>query len=167
MEQLLPRLPLHFTIEDSALAIFHREKRLYEELRRPQVSQWASRISQAESVRTFLTQWQRRLAAQGRIVAEGRDMTTVVFPDAPIKIFLTADLATRTQRRFLEYQQKGIPVDYSILEAQIRHRDEADQRRQLAPLRVASDAFYLDTSELNLEEVVNRIREFIAGKKNH
>jgi cytidylate kinase len=92
-------------------------------------------------------------------------MTTVVFADAPVKIYLTASIATRTRRRLLEYQQKGVSMNYSSLEAQIRGRDEADQNRHLAPLRVASDAFYLDTSQLRIEEVLERIREFIAQKK--
>lgn len=162
VDRTLSRLPLRFVVTNGALDIFFEGKALNEELRQPEVSQWASAVSQIQSVRAFLTQWQKRLASQGNVIAEGRDMTTVVFPDAPVKVFLTADLATRARRRFAEYRQKGVPMDYGALEAQIRDRDKADEERKLAPLRVAPDAFFLDTSQLGLEEVVDRIRDFMV-----
>ena len=158
----LSRLPLLFSIENGTLAISYAGKTLDEELRRPETTRLASRISQILSVRTFLTQWQKKLAAKGRVVAEGRDMTTVVFPDAPFKVYLTADLATRARRRQAEYLQKGIPIDYSALEAQILARDEADQSRQHAPLRASSGALVFDTSHLEIQEVVNRLLEWIS-----
>jgi len=158
----LPHLPLLFTIENDTLTISYAKKRLDEELRQPETTRLASRMSQIQSVRTFLTQWQKQLAAKGRVVAEGRDMTTVVFPDAPVKVYLTADLPTRARRRQAEYIQKGIPVDYAALEAQIQERDRADQERALAPLRPASGALILDTSNLEIQEVVNRLLEFIS-----
>lgn len=161
-EQRLPQLQLRFDIENGTLVVYHKDKQLAEELRQPEISQSASRISQIASVRVFLTQWQRKLAQKGNIVAEGRDMTTVVFPDTPLKVYLTADLATRAQRRFLEYQQKQIPIDYSILEAQIRDRDQADQQRDLAPLRAAAGALVLDTTGLEIDAVVGRLLQFVA-----
>jgi cytidylate kinase len=103
----------------------------------------------------------------GNIVAEGRDMTTVVFPDAYVKIFLTADLNTRARRRLAEYRQKGIAVDYATLEAQIRARDEADCTRELAPLRAAPDALLIDTSHMDPSEVVTRLQELIQQKEKN
>jgi cytidylate kinase len=94
-------------------------------------------------------------------------MTTVVFPDAPVKIYLTADLPTRAQRRFREYEEKGVPVDYESLKEQIRDRDEADRSRETAPLTLAPDAFYLDTSHLPFEEVVRRVLCFISQKSQN
>jgi cytidylate kinase len=163
-EEMLSRLPLRFAMEDGALVITHEGRRLEEELRDPDITRYASRFSQLQSVRTFLMDWQRRLGAEGNVVAEGRDMSTVVFPDAPVKVFLTADLPTRTTRRMAEYRQKGIPIEYSVLEAQIRERDEADRNRPIAPLRPAPDAVILDTSALEIAEVVQALRDLVARK---
>jgi cytidylate kinase len=162
IDSRLPRLPLLFSLENNTLTISHAGKILGEELRHPEITQLASRMSQIQSIRTFLTQWQKRLAANGRVVAEGRDMTTVVFPDASVKVFLTADLPTRARRRLDEYLQKGVHIDYEVLEDQIRARDEADQARRLAPLRAAPGALILDTSNLEIQEVVDRLLEFIS-----
>ena len=84
-------------------------------------------------------------------------MTTVVFPDAPVRIFLTADLKARTERRLLEYRNKGIAVDAASLEAQIRARDEADEQRALAPLRAAPGVYVVDTSQMSIAEVVKHL----------
>lgn len=159
-------LPFHFSIENGALVVYYGTKRLSEELRQPEIANGASRISQIPLVRDYLTSWQRRLANTGDVVAEGRDMTTVVFPDATVKVYLTADLATRARRRFLEYQGKDIAVDYAALESQIRERDKADQERSVAPLRPAADALVLDTSQMGIEEVVGRLIEIIQSKIN-
>ncbi len=114
----------------------------------------ASRISQYKCVRDYLTRCQRQLGERGRIVAEGRDMTTVVFPDAPVRVFLTASLKTRTERRLLEYRSMGVDARYADLEAQIRARDEADEQRALAPLRATPGVFVVDTSDMKITEVV-------------
>jgi cytidylate kinase len=165
LDKTLARLPLSFTVEKGALSIRYEGGQLGEELRPPEITRHASRISRISSVRAFLTEWQRRLAADGKVVAEGRDMTTVVFPDAPVKVFLTADLPTRARRRQAEYLSKGITIDFSALEDQIRSRDAADQARELAPLRAAPDALVLDTSNMDISEVVNSLRELISRKK--
>ena len=165
LDETLSRLPLSFTVERGALTIYYEGRQLGEELRPPEVTQHASRVSGLSSVRTFLTEWQRRLAAGGKVVAEGRDMTTVVFPDAPVKVFLTADLGTRARRRQAEYLSKGISVDFAGLEEQIRARDAADQARALAPLRAAPDALVLDTSNMEISEVVNSLLRFVSRKE--
>lgn len=163
----LPNLSLAFEIENGSLIISYRERQLGEELRAPEMAQWASRISQVASVRAYLTEQQRKLGKMGNIVAEGRDMTTVVFPDAYVKIFLTADLNTRARRRLAEYRQKGIAVDHATLEAQIQARDEADCTRELAPLRAAPDALLIDTSHMDPSEVVTRLQELIRQKEKN
>lgn len=165
-EEMLSELPLRFVLDDGALAITYEGRRLGEELRHPDITRYASLFSRLQPVRAFLMEWQRRLGAAGDVVAEGRDMSTVVFPDAPVKVFLTANLATRAARRQAEYLQKGITIDYSTLEAQIRERDEADRERPIAPLRPASDAVILDTSALEIAEVVRELRELVARKSD-
>jgi cytidylate kinase len=156
--------PLAFEIRDADLLISFSGRPLEDEIRQPEITRLASSVSQISWVREYLTQWQRELARDGRVVAEGRDVTTVVFPEAEVKVFLTADLSTRAHRRFLEYNRKGIIVDYSLLESQIRERDEADSRRSLAPLRPADDAFILDTSKLDIPEVVRILVEIVRSK---
>ena len=160
----LAKLPFRFHIENDALAIYYRDRRLEEELRQPEIAGAASRISQIAAVRNHLTTWQRQLATMGNVVAEGRDTTTVVFPQAQVKVFLTADLATRARRRLLEYQQKNIPADYASIEAQIRDRDMADQQRSLAPLRAAPDALVVDTSSMAIEQVVGRLAAIVQSR---
>jgi cytidylate kinase len=163
--EMLEQLPLRFDLSGGELVISFRGTRLGDELREPEITNMASRVSQLAAVRAFLTRWQRQLADSGDVVAEGRDMTTVVFPDTPFKVFLTADLGTRARRRQLEYQGKGIEIEYGLLEAQIRARDEADEQRSLAPLRPADDAFLLDTSSLESPEVLKQLVAFYVEKR--
>lgn len=160
----LNSLPFCFTIENGALVVYYQSKKLSEELRQPDIANSASRISQIPSVREYLTSWQRKLANTGNIVAEGRDMTTIVFPDASVKIYLTADLPTRAKRRLREYQDKNIPVDYSTLQAQMQERDKADQERSIAPLRPATDAIVVDTSQMGIEQVIDKLSQIVASK---
>lgn len=156
--------PLRFEIQSADLTILFAGRDLGDEIRDPEITRLASRVSQMAWVRTYLMEWQRRLASDGRVVAEGRDTTTVVFPEAEVKVFLTADLTTRARRRFNEYMAKGIPVDYASLETQIRERDEADSKRALAPLRPAPDACIIDTSRLEIPEVVKLLVELVQSR---
>jgi cytidylate kinase len=165
--EMLEQLPLRFDLSGGELVISFRGARLGDELREPEITNMASRVSQLAAVRAFLTRWQRQLADSGDVVAEGRDMTTVVFPDTLFKVFLTADIGTRARRRQLEYQGKGIEIEYGLLEAQIRARDEADEQRSLAPLRPADDAFVLDTSFLESPEVLKKLVAFYIEKQRN
>lgn len=164
LDAWLPRMPLRFTLEAGFLTIAYDEHPLEDEIREPYITQWSSRLSQLKAVRAFLTLWQQRLGAQGSLVAEGRDMGTVVFPHAPVKIFLTADLAARALRRQAEYGQKGVQMELDELEKQMHSRDEADSRRAMAPLRPAPDAVVVDTTRLSIPEVVDQLMEIIAEK---
>ncbi|MGA2400122.1 MAG: (d)CMP kinase [Syntrophobacteraceae bacterium] len=155
---LLGRLPLLFSIKENRLEIFFGERLLSEELRSPEISDAASRVSQLPAVREFLVAWQRKLAGQGvGIVAEGRDTATVVFPGADLKVFLTADLHARAKRRFTEYFDKGISLSLEEMQRRIRERDEADSNRDHSPMRPAEGAILLDTSHLGVYEVVDRL----------
>ncbi len=156
----LEHIPLIFSIERNRLEIFYGEMPLSEELRSPEISEAASRISRLPEVREFLVSWQRKLANRGNsIVAEGRDTATVVFPSADLKVFLTADLQTRAKRRLAEYVEKGLNLSLEEIQASIGQRDEADSKRDHSPLRPAEGAVLLDTSRLKVEEVVERLCE--------
>lgn len=157
--------PLQFSLDHGTLSIFRGARRLDQELRQPEMAGAASRISQLGCVRDYLTRCQRQLGKGGGIVAEGRDMTTVVFPDARVRIFLTADLKARAKRRLLEYRDKGIEVDAGSLEAQIQARDEADEQRALAPLRAAPGVHLVDTSQMSIDEVTAYLLKLIRREE--
>ena len=128
-----------------------------EALRGPEMSQQASRVAQVPGLRRVLVAQQQRMGAAGGIVVEGRDIGTVVFPQAELKIFLDADVEVRAQRRWLEYEQKGQPTDLARLIAEVRERDHRDRDRAASPLRRAEDAVYVDSSAMEAEEVARLI----------
>jgi cytidylate kinase len=159
-------LPLRFGIQNGSMTILHHGTKLLDEIRSPEITQLSSRISQEACVRSFLTEWQRRLAQEGDVVAEGRDMGSVVFPQAALKVYLTASLRARTLRRMAEYEQKGTAIDYAMLEADIRVRDERDSGRRLAPMRPADDAVLVDTSEMTIDQVVALLKGLVLKVKS-
>jgi CMP/dCMP kinase len=164
LRERLQSLPLRFTLNGGALHIHHGSRALGEELRTQEMAQRASEVSRLPPVREFLTEWQRRLSLKGDVIAEGRDVTTVVFPDAPVKVFLTADLSARAHRRQAEYRSKGISLDYSLVASQMKERDDADTQRALAPLRPAPEAYILDTTGLTVQEVLQKLLRHIEEK---
>lgn len=126
-------------------------------IRTPDMSMIASKISALPAVRTHLTTLQREIARNGRVVAEGRDMGTVVFPDAQFKFFLEAEPEERCRRRLKQMQQKGIETDEQELLAMILKRDKDDSERAVAPLKKADDAHVIDTTKLSLDQVCDKI----------
>jgi cytidylate kinase len=126
-------------------------------LRGPEMSQQASHVAQFPGVRRVLVTHQQRMGAAGRIVVEGRDIGTVVFPHAGLKIYLDADVEVRARRRYLEYEQKGTPTDLTRMLEEVRERDHRDRDRAASPLRRAADAVYVDCSAMEAEEVARLI----------
>ena len=126
-------------------------------IRTPKVDKIASLYSALPTVREKLLSLQREQALKGGLVADGRDMGTVVFPYAPVKIFLTARAEVRAKRRFDELTDRGLKVDYSKILEEIKQRDEADAHRAIAPLKQAADAVLVDSSEKTIDEVVEEI----------
>jgi len=132
------------------------------ELRRPEVENNVSPVSAIPEVRRVLTAHMRRVGLRGQVVMVGRDVGTVILPEADLKIFLTASVETRARRRFEEMQARGEVRTYDESLANLRERDRIDATRTTAPLRPASDAIRLDTTDLDLESVVTLIEELIA-----
>lgn len=128
-----------------------------DKLRGPEMSLDASRVAVVPGVRRVLVTHQQRMGAAGRIVIEGRDIGTVVFPNAGLKIYLDADLEARARRRWMEYEQKGTPTDFSRMIEEVRERDHRDRDRAASPLRRAPDAVYVDCSAMEAEEVARLI----------
>jgi cytidylate kinase len=133
-------------------------------LRTQEVSAMASRSSAVPQVRTRLVELQQELAAARNVVMDGRDIGTVVLPDAQVKIYLTASVEVRARRRFLELQEKGEPAVLEEIAAEIAERDHRDITREVSPLRQAEDAVLVDTSDMGIDEVAERILEIVREK---
>ncbi len=131
-------------------------------IRSETVAAGASKVAALPAVRDALLQRQRAFRECPGLVADGRDMGTVVFPDAPLKVFLTASAEERARRRYLQLKAKGDDVSLSGLLDEIRARDERDTQRAIAPLKPAADAIQLDSTELSIEQVLERIMSEIA-----
>ncbi|NEV61875.1 (d)CMP kinase [Thiorhodococcus minor] len=119
----------------------------------------ASRVAAHPSVREALLEWQRRMARPPGLVADGRDMGTVVFPQAPLKVFLDASPEIRANRRYKQLKGKGLDANLPRLVADIRERDARDLSRAVAPLRAAEDAVLVDSSQMSIAEVLDRVLE--------
>lgn len=143
--------------EESEAQVFLGEQAVTQAIRSPEISLGASQVSAHPEVRSALLGLQRRLAASGPCVVEGRDIGTVVLPAAPIKLFLTASATVRAQRRFDELSARGVAADRGATLREQEERDRRDATRAAAPLRQADDAILFDTSELGLEEVLDQI----------
>lgn len=131
-------------------------------IRSPHISMGASRVSALRPVREALLELQRQVARQGPLVAEGRDMGTVVFPDASVKVFLVASPEVRARRRHRELVAAGREVALEDVLAQQNERDAADSSRAVAPLRAAPDAVSVDTSEMTIDQVVEKVLELVT-----
>ena len=149
---LLPDIHLDIRPGQGAQHILLNGEDVTETVRQEQVGMAASDVSAHPAVRAFLLETQRALAARSNVLMDGRDIGTVVLPDATVKIFLTATPEARAQRRLAELQAKGQAADYATVLADIRLRDDQDTHRAVAPLRQAADAVLLDTSAIDLEE---------------
>ena len=133
-------------------------------IRTPEASMMASKISAVPAVRAFLLDLQRNMADTDNVIMDGRDIGTVILPNAKVKIFLTASAEVRAKRRYLENIEKGLPADLNEILAQIKERDERDMNRPVAPLKQADDAVLVDTSDLTIDEVVEKILAIIDEK---
>ncbi len=141
--------------EDSVLSL--NGTPIGNEIRTEQVGMWASNVATLPVVRTFLKAAQQSLGARFSLVAEGRDMGTVIFPEAPNKFFLDATVDERANRRFHQLESMGKPADIDELKEQIAKRDHQDRNRAVAPLKAADDAVVIDTTELSKPQVFDEL----------
>jgi cytidylate kinase len=145
---------------------FLNSENVENEIRSIEVTSYVSRISQIPEVRARLVELQRQIGVTKGIVMDGRDIGTVVFPDADIKIFMTASVDIRAKRRFDELKGKGIIVDFEEIKRAITARDIADENRDISPLKRADDAIILDNSRMSVDEQMLWINRFIEKKRN-
>ena len=134
------------------------------EIRTPEVSKIVSPVAKIGFVRERLTELQRGMAERGGVIMDGRDIGTVVLPNADVKIFLTASVEERARRRYEELKAKGFDVELSTIEKDIATRDKIDSEREIAPLKQAADALPLDSTGLSIEAVAAKMIEMIDGR---
>jgi cytidylate kinase len=166
LEALLADLHVSFKVEGEHNHVFLGGRDVSLEIRTPENSLAASQVSSRPVVREHLLDLQRRLALEAKdgAILEGRDIGTVVFPDADVKFFLDADPDTRARRRFEELFQKGVDKSITEVQAEQKKRDKDDSERDVAPLKAADDAIRLDSTALPLSEVVARVEEAVRKK---
>ena len=158
----LPALHIRLTYGTDGLQHMElNEEDVTEEIRLPEVSRYASQVSAYPEVRAYLLEMQRRLAREHSVIMDGRDIGTVVLPDAEVKVFLTASAEERARRRMLELEQRGTPEPYADILRAIEERDWNDTHRSAAPLRQAEDAVLLDTTDLDFAQSEEALLDII------
>ena len=150
-------LNIRFIHEGDSVKLYLGEEDVTEAIRKPIIDLTASNISAIANVRKVVTRLQKKIGSQGPLVAEGRDMGTVVFPEAKHKFYLDASLEVRVNRRFLERQKRGESISREKVREDLIKRDYQDMNRRLSPLRPAKDAKIVDTTKLNPKQVVEKI----------
>lgn len=165
IEALLDEAKIRLLYRDGVQRIFLFEEDVTQAIREEEIGNMASAISVYAGVRKKLVALQRDIAASHNVVMDGRDIGSVVLPDANLKIYLTADVAERARRRYRELEEKGIRSQKSRIEEDIRTRDERDMNREHSPLRRAEDAYLLDSTDMGIEEVVEKILSLAGEKK--
>ena len=161
---LLPEISLKFAFIEGEQHIYLNGEDVSTAIRTEEVGMAASAVGANPEVRAFLLGMQRDMAKTQDVLMDGRDIGTVVLPDATVKIFLTSSPEARATRRWKEYQQKGVEVSYEEVLADVRQRDYQDTHRAAAPLRQADDAQLLDTSEMNFEQSLEAMKKMIVEK---
>ncbi|EXJ16801.1 (d)CMP kinase [Imhoffiella purpurea] len=147
------------SVRFSAGRVYLDESDVSTEIRTEEAGMCASKVAAHPRVRAALLDWQRRMVREPGLVADGRDMGTVVFPGAPLKIFLDASPEVRAERRYKQLKEKGLDANLAQLVVDIRERDERDRNRPVAPLRPAEDAVFVDSTSMSVAEVLDRVLE--------
>ncbi len=161
---VLPEVDLELTYKNGMQRIILCGEDVSEEIRTPVISKYASKVSAVPEVRAFLLGLQREMAERKSIIMDGRDIGTVVLPNADVKIFLTASAETRAGRRYKELIEKGQEADYDQVLRDIMERDNDDMTRAAAPLKQAEDAVLLDTSDMDLNGSIESVVRIITEK---
>jgi cytidylate kinase len=164
VEALLPMADVRLSYEGGELVVFLNGEDVTDAIRAHEISQAASNISKIPAVRAYLLDTQRAFSLTQNVIMDGRDIGTVVLPDADVKIFLTADPAERAGRRFLELRLRDRDIDYETVLADVIRRDENDSHRDIAPLRPADNAIVLDTTGNTWETSMHIILDLVKGK---
>lgn len=162
----LDDITVDFTYIDGEQRVMLNGEDVSEDIRLPEASMAASNVSAIPAVREFLLELQRKIAREKDVLMDGRDIGTVILPDAQLKIFLTASAEVRAKRRYDELIAKGKEVNFDDVLKELRERDYQDSHREIAPLKQADDAILVDTSDMTFDEVKSKIIELYEVSKN-
>ena len=162
VEQAIEHIQIRLTPDNK---VYLNDEDVSNQIRQDQVSLGASCVSKYQAVRSFLVDEQRKMAKAGNVILDGRDIGTVVLPNADLKIYQIASVETRAKRRYLENLERGLDADLETIKKEIEERDYQDTHREISPLKKAEDAIELDTSSLTLEEVVEQVLTLIQKAK--
>lgn len=165
LEELCERITIEFVRSGTGERVLLNGADVSEAIRTPEMSMMASRVSACPAVRDAMGRLQKAMGEQGGVVLEGRDIGTVVFPQAEVKFFLLASAAERGRRRFEELKAKGLQVDLQQTIAEVEQRDAADSNRQHAPLLKADDALAIDTTAMTIEQVLQKMLEVVTKRR--
>ena len=163
IKDLLERTKIEFININGKQCVFLDDEDVTEEIRTPKVNELVSPVSAIKEIRIKLVDMQRELGKAANVVMEGRDITTVVFPNAEVKIYLTADASERANRRYKELIAKGIETTYEATYDSIMKRDENDMKKEMGALKIAEDAVVIDSTEMSIEEVYEKVVEIITN----
>ncbi len=164
IEPMLHELQVDLVYDNGVQKILLNGTDVSQEIRLPESSMAASGVSALSCVRDFLLNTQRTIAQKNNVIMDGRDIGTVVLPEAQVKIFLTASAEKRAQRRWVELQEKGVTTTYQKVLEDMILRDHNDSTREIAPLKPAEDCVLIDTSDLDLEQSIQAVYETIQSK---
>ena len=162
VEQAIEHIQIRLTPDNK---VYLNDEDVSNQIRQDQVSLGASCVSKYQAVRSFLVDEQRKMAKAGNVILDGRDIGTVVLPNANLKIYQIASVETRAKRRYLENLERGLDADLETIKKEIEERDYQDTHREISPLKKAEDAIELDRSSLTLEEVVEQVFTLIQIAK--
>lgn len=165
VESLLSGINIELKYENGSQRVILNGEDLGDKIRMPEMSMYASAVSAIPAVRAFLLEMQKKMARENSVVMDGRDIGTVIIPDADLKIFLTASNETRAKRRTIELQSKGIDASYDDVLFDMIERDKNDKNRDIAPAIPADDAIIFDNSDMSVEDSLNEIVRLVNERK--
>ncbi len=157
----LPEIKIEMKLVDGGGRVYLGGKLIGDEIRTPEISKYASDVSKVPEVRAFLLETQRSIARENNVIMDGRDIGTVILPDAQVKLFVTASIEARAKRRYAELCEKGVETDYESVLNDMKWRDANDSERKIAPAIPAEDAIMFDNSGIGIEETVDKAAEII------
>ena len=163
---LLPEIHIEMRLEDGGNAVYLEGRRVGNEIRTPLCSKYASDVSKIPEVRAFLLDTQRSIARENNVIMDGRDIGTVILPDAQVKLFVIASPESRADRRYKELCERGVETTYEEVLSEMKWRDANDSQRDIAPCVPADDAVMFDNSGLNIEEMVQAAIKLVDGILN-
>lgn len=163
-ESVLDKIKMDIVYDENGQKIFLCGSNVSERIREADATIGASDISAIPAVRKKMTSLQKSMVETGNVIMDGRDIGTCVIPDAEVKIFLTASVSERANRRYRELLQKGIEADYDQVKKDIEYRDKNDAEREISPLKMADDAILLDTTDITAEQAVEKLISIINGE---